>query len=215
MTEAALRLLLVTDSYPPLIGGADLQAQMIARAMRDRGHRVAVVTPWQVGLETDEDDDGLEVHRIRPLATRLPWISGDPGRRHHPPFPDPAVAIAIRRIIRTLHPDLVHSYGWISYSAAAAMLGTSIPLVLSARDYGYVCGVRNYLFHDGYVCSGPALAKCLRCATDTYVHEAAGTSLAGAAKALAAPPSDVPAASWTYVSVAQRRHFAKAGPLHT
>jgi glycosyltransferase involved in cell wall biosynthesis len=178
MTDA-MRLLIVSDSYPPLIGGADLQAQMIAAAMARAGHRVDVATPWQPGLAEREDDEGVAVRRIRPLTTRLPWFSRDPRQRHHPPVPDPATTLELARIIRRRRPDLVHSYGWITYSAAAALLGTRVPLLVSARDYGYICGVRNYLQYPGAVCSGPALAKCLGCATATYAHEAAGNAVMG------------------------------------
>ena len=178
-----MRLLLVTDSYPPFIGGADLQVQMIAHAMVEAGHRVEVATPWQPGLLEREDDAGVLVHRTRALATRVPWFSKDPGRRHHPPFPDPGTSIALRRIVRDFQPDLVHSYGWISYSAAAAILGRKIPLVVSARDYGYVCAVRNFLHYRGSVCSGPAPLKCLRCAAFTYTQDDAGNAVLGSADA--------------------------------
>ena len=175
-----MRLLLVTDSYPPLIGGADLQTQMLAHAMRDAGHEVAVVTGWQPGLAELDDDAGVTVRRVRALTTRVPWFSGDPGHRHHPPFPDPGAILPIRRLVRDRRVELVHSYGWITYSAAAALIGTRVPLLVTARDYGYVCGVRNYLYYRGTVCSGPAPLKCLRCASATYAQEAAGNAVLGA-----------------------------------
>lgn len=174
-----MRLLLVTDSYPPFIGGADMQVQMIAHAMLAAGHRVEVATPWQPGLLEQEDDDGVLVHRTRALSTRVPWFSKDPARRHHPPFPDPGTTLALRRIVGWLRPDLVHSYGWITYSAAAAIVGKGIPLVVSARDYGYVCAVRNLLHYRGAVCSGPAPLKCLRCAAFTYTQDDAGNAVLG------------------------------------
>jgi glycosyltransferase involved in cell wall biosynthesis len=174
-----MRLLLVTDSYPPFIGGADFQVQMIAHAMVAAGHRVEVATPWQPGLLEHEDDGGVMVHRTRALSTRVPWFSKDPARRHHPPFPDPGTTLALRRIVRHLQPDLVHSYGWITYSAAAAILGRKIPLIVSARDYGYICAVRNFLHYRGAVCSGPAPLKCLRCAAFTYTQDDAGNAVLG------------------------------------
>ncbi|HET9850875.1 MAG TPA: glycosyltransferase family 4 protein [Candidatus Limnocylindrales bacterium] len=181
MTPDPIRLLLVSDSYPPLIGGADMQVQMIARAMRDAGHAVTVATPWQPGLDLREDDGGVAVHRTRALATRVPWFAKDPGRRHHPPFPDPGTTLELRRLVRELRPDVAHSYGWISYSTAAALLGTDVPLLLSARDYGYICAVRNFLYYQGRVCSGPSLAKCLRCAAHTYTQDEAGNAVLGRA----------------------------------
>ena len=174
-----MRLLLATDSYPPFVGGADRQVQMIAHAMRDSGHQVVVATPWQTGLAPREDDDGVEIVRPRAIATRLPGFAKDPRRRHHPPFPDPATTIALWRLVRRFRPDVVHSYGWITYSVSASLLGTRIPLLVSARDYGYVCAIRNYLYYRGRVCSGPALAKCLRCAAHTYTQDDAGNAVLG------------------------------------
>jgi glycosyltransferase involved in cell wall biosynthesis len=179
MINRPLRLLLVTDSYPPFVGGADRQIQMIAHAMRDNGHAVQVATPWQTGLLELEDDAGVTVHRIRALTTRVAWFSKNPGRRNHPPFPDPATTFALRRMVSRFRPDVVHSYGWISYSAAAAVIGTQIPLLVSARDYGYVCAVRNFLHYRGAVCSGPAPLKCLRCAAFTYTQDDAGNAVLG------------------------------------
>jgi glycosyltransferase involved in cell wall biosynthesis len=179
MPTGPIRLLLVSDSYPPLIGGADMQVQMIAHAMRDAGHRVTVATPWQPGLQLREDDGGVDVRRTRALSTRVPWFARDPGRRHHPPFPDPGTTLELRRIIREVRPHVAHSYGWISYSTAAAVLGTNVPLLLSARDYGYICAVRNFLYYKGRVCSGPSLAKCLRCAAHTYTQDEAGNAVLG------------------------------------
>lgn len=179
MSAPSIRLLLVSDSYPPLIGGADRQVQMIARAMRDAGHAVLVATPWQPGLLEREDDGGVDVRRTRALATRVPWFAKDPGVRHQPPFPDPGTVVALRRLVREFRPTIAHSYGWISYSTAAALLRTDVPLLLSARDYGYVCAVRNFLHYKGEVCSGPSLAKCLRCAAHTYTQDEAGNAVLG------------------------------------
>ena len=178
-----MRLLLATDSYPPFVGGADRQVQMLAHAMRAGGHEVVVATPWQPGLADVEDDDGVAVYRQRALATRLPGFSKDPRRRHHPPFPDPATTLALRRIVGEFQPDIVHSYGWITYSIAAALLGKRTPLLVSARDYGYVCGIRNFLYYRGRVCSGPALAKCFRCAAHTYTQDDAGNAVLGGVEA--------------------------------
>jgi glycosyltransferase involved in cell wall biosynthesis len=174
-----MRLLLVTDSYPPLVGGADFQTQALARAMQAAGHEVTVATPWQPGLAETESDGGVLVRRTRALTMRVPWFSKDPGRRHHPPFPDPGTVIGLRRIIRSFRPDLVHAYGWVSYSAAVALWRTRTPTIVSARDYGYVCPIRTYLYHEGRICSGPAPLKCLRCATITYTRDEAGNATLG------------------------------------
>ena len=48
--SAEMRILIATDHYPPFIGGAHRQARLLAAGMAERGHDVAVVTPWHGGL---------------------------------------------------------------------------------------------------------------------------------------------------------------------
>ena len=162
-----LRILMLSSFYPPDIGGAQRQTQLLSQELARRGHEVAVATVWQAGLSEQEDDGGVTVHRLKGLTTRVPWFSVEARRRRHPPFPDPAIAYSLHRLIGRFKPDLVHSYGWITYSGAAALLGKDIPLIVSARTYGYTCPTTNMLWHD-HVCSGPAPLKCLECAARRY-----------------------------------------------
>lgn len=39
----AISILLVCDGYPPVLGGSEVEAQRVARALRDRGHTVRVL----------------------------------------------------------------------------------------------------------------------------------------------------------------------------
>jgi glycosyltransferase involved in cell wall biosynthesis len=155
---------------------------MIAERMTERGYTVDVITPWQPGLAMTERQHDVRVHRVRPLATRVAWFARDPNRRHHPPFPDPGTIHAVRRILNDTRPDVVHSYGWITYSAAVAVrLSRHRPtLLVSARDYAHVCAVRNLLFYRGRICEGPSLLKCLGCAAFTYTADQAGNAVLGA-----------------------------------
>jgi glycosyltransferase involved in cell wall biosynthesis len=162
-----MRLLLISDFYPPFVGGSEFQIQQIARGMVARGHQVHLATVWHKGLAEHEDDQGVQVWRIHGLTTRIPWFSQDVVKRFPPPLPEPGLWWAVRGLLRRLRPNLVHAQGWIAYSAAAALLGTRLPLLLSARDYGYSCPIRT-LTHEGRACSGPALSKCQRCATAHY-----------------------------------------------
>src|SRR5689334_7950685 len=158
---------MASDFYPPFIGGAERQVQLLSQELALRGHDVSVATVWHAGLPEWQDDGGVQVRRIKGLTTSVPWFSKDPHRRFHPPFPDPGIVYGLRRLIRRWRPELVHAHGWIGYSCAAALLWTRIPLVLSVRDYGYTCALRT-LLHAGDVCDGPAPAKCLRCAARSY-----------------------------------------------
>jgi glycosyltransferase involved in cell wall biosynthesis len=173
------RILLVTDFYPPFLGGAELQTQLLAQELTHRGHAVTVATVWHQGLAEFEDDAGVAVRRIRGLSMRLPWAFSDPGRRrYHPPFPDPAITYELRRLIHRFRPDVVHATGWIAYSARLACATTDVPLALSARDYGYVCPIRTLVRH-GSICSGSGVSKCLRHAADGYGTAKSAAAVAG------------------------------------
>lgn len=173
------RILLVTDSYAPRIGGADRSVRLLARELTARGHHVAVATAWQPDLPDEEERDGISVSRVRDTTARVPWVSDDPYKHVPPPFPDPEAVVRLRRLCRRFAPDVVQSYGWLSYSCAAALAGTRIPLVLSVRDYGNLCAVRTLVRLEHELCSGPALGKCLRCASRHYGPAKGTVAVAG------------------------------------
>jgi glycosyltransferase involved in cell wall biosynthesis len=162
-----MRVLLATDHYPPFIGGAHRQAQLLALGMTARGHKMTVVTPWHGGLPTVEEADGIAIHRIRQIRTAVPALIRNPNQRHQPPFPDPVTVRSLRRVIATTQPDLIHAYGWLAFSVAVAIGRRRIPMLVSARDYGYFCATRT-LLRRGAPCSGPAPLKCASCAGSYY-----------------------------------------------
>lgn len=166
--SSKLRILVITDSHPPLIGGANRSVELLSRHLVARGHEVSVATAWQDGLPAHEWSGGVEIHRIRDLTSRARRLSSDPFKHNPPPFPDPEAVRELRRLLQHHQPDLVHAYGWLAHSAAAALRDGEAPLLLSARDYGNICAVRTLVRKGSELCSGPGPAKCLDCATDFY-----------------------------------------------
>jgi glycosyltransferase involved in cell wall biosynthesis len=175
-----VKILLVSDSYPPLIGGGTRATQLLARELSRRGHLVTVATVAQEGAAARELDEGVDVHRLTGLTFRLRRLSADRTRVTPPPFPDPELIWRLRRLLAARQPDLVHAYGWIAHSCALALRGRPEPLVLSARDYGNVCALRTLYRHDRQ-CEGPAPVKCLRCARRAYGTPKGALAVAGVA----------------------------------
>ncbi len=169
-----MRVLLTSDFFHPVIGGAERQVGLLASALVSLGHEVRVATTAQPGLDTRAVVDGVRVDRLRSLASALPAPGG--GRRFLAPAPDPQLSLGLRRLVRDWQPEVVHASGWIAYSSAAAVLDRSAPLVLSVRDYGHACATRSLLWRDRELCDGPSLPQCLDCAGRHY----------GAARALIA-----------------------------
>jgi glycosyltransferase involved in cell wall biosynthesis len=175
-----MRILIATDHFPPFIGGAHRQAQLLARAMSERGHEVAVATPWHGGLARREEDGGVTVHRVRQLRTLFPALVRDKRQRHQPPFPDPVTVAGLHELIREFEPEVIHAYGWFAFSVAAALGRRRIPMLVSARDYGYFCATRT-LLRKGAPCSGPAPLKCLSCSGEYYGRPKGWFAAAGVA----------------------------------
>jgi glycosyltransferase involved in cell wall biosynthesis len=209
-----LRVLLASDFFPPFIGGAELQTRVLARGLARRGHAVKVATVWHSGLPEVEPQPEFEIHRLRGIATRVPWFSTDPSRRFHPPAPDPGITSGLKQLIREFAPDVIHASGWIAYSCAAAREGGRTPLVLSVRDYGYTCALRTLTHQsDGEVCSGPALGKCLTCASRRYGVPKAVGAVSGvfASKSLLTRNTAAFHCVSRFVETTMRRDFLPAG----
>ena len=175
-----MRILLASDHYPPFIGGAHRQTQLLAQGLAQRGHEVTVVAPWQPGLPKQQDDDGASVHRVRQLRTLLGKGGRGAHQRHQPPYPDPVTIAELRRVISATRPEVINAHGWLAFSVAVALGRRRIPLLVSARDYGYFCSVRT-LVRKGAPCAGPAPIKCLACAGDYYGGPKGWLSAAGVA----------------------------------
>jgi glycosyltransferase involved in cell wall biosynthesis len=162
-----MRVLVVSDYYPPFIGGGHRATQALARRLSAAGHVVTVATVSHPGVPAHETDGGVDVRRLPHLRSLLRPLRRGRRQEHHPPFPDPLTTVALRRLLRETRPEVVYAYGWIAYSAALARLGTGVPLVLGAHDYGFTCPTRT-LVRGGVACSGPGVASCLACAPRTY-----------------------------------------------
>src|SRR5689334_19084647 len=101
-----MNILLTSDFYPPFIGGAERQVQLLAAALSERGHTVRVATVWHAGQPEVEREGRVAVHRVRSRLLEHPLFSSDPVRRFHPPLPVPGVVAAFRSLVRIDPPDV-------------------------------------------------------------------------------------------------------------
>jgi len=164
-----VRILLLTQFYPPIIGGEERHVRNLGAALVNRGHNVSVATQWTplAGSGADEWDNDVRVHRIRGSLQRIQGLFTESERRHAPPFPDPELAAGLMRIVKEEQPDIVHAHNWIMASFLPLVSWSRASLVVTLHDYGLVCPKKN-LMHDGQICAGPRLSTCLRCTTEHY-----------------------------------------------
>src|SRR5688500_16454424 len=118
------------------------------------------------------------VYRIRGSMQRLTkLLFSETERPHAPPFPDPELVLSLKRIVAEVKPDVVHAHNWLLASYLPLKKLSKAGLVVTLHDYSLVCAKKN-LMHNGAVCIGPSLTRCLPCAKGHYgIAKAAITTL--------------------------------------
>lgn len=105
-----MRILLMTQSYPPILGGLQTATAQLAKHLSASGHDVLVVTNrFPRALLRFERIDGVQVHRLLFLSPRL----GDIVRGRIDLFLGgsvlaPLQTIRLGRLIRTFEPQVVN-----------------------------------------------------------------------------------------------------------
>jgi glycosyltransferase involved in cell wall biosynthesis len=162
-----MRILMLTQFYPPIIGGEERIVQDLSVELARRGHEVAVATLWHEGFQDYEIDRGVRIFRIHSTTQRASWLYSETQRRHAPPWPDPEATWALRRVIAQVQPEIVHAHNWFMYSFLPLKWQSPARLVLTLHDYSLSCAKRR-LVYQGSPCSGPSLIKCLACSKEHY-----------------------------------------------
>jgi glycosyltransferase involved in cell wall biosynthesis len=118
-----VRILIVTDSYPPDVSGSAIFSRRLARGLAAGGHDVHVVCASDTGRPRTLVEDGVRLHRLWSLP-----ILVHPSVRFTPP---PGVPRTLRRLVETLHPDVLHAQDHFTMGRAAmhAAASAGVPVV--------------------------------------------------------------------------------------
>jgi glycosyltransferase involved in cell wall biosynthesis len=170
MDEIDLRVLLVSDVFPPLVGGQEREIQILGEGLRREGCDVAVCTLRQGTLPHFREENGVRVYRIEGFFQRIPHLYSNPERKFHPPVADQVVVNSLRKLIRYENPDIIHANGWMLYSVLSANKTYKLPLIVTFHDFGFTCPRRWSPLYFGGVCDNPlsAFSECLQCGKNTY-----------------------------------------------
>jgi glycosyltransferase involved in cell wall biosynthesis len=159
---------MVSDFFPPFVGGVEVLVNGLSRGLAERGHEVAVATLAAPGLPRVETVDGIRVHRIRSTVQRAERLFASSARQWAPPAPDPEAVMALGGILAEHRPDVVHGHDWLARSALPHKLTRRFKLVMSLHYYTLSCPKKNLMHMGREICSGPSLPKCLPCAQAHY-----------------------------------------------
>lgn len=163
-----MRILQVSDTYPPDSGGLEMVVSTLAAEWAARGHESHVATLASRGRADAERVDGVSIHRLTGFTQSLSAIAGTGPHQLHPTAPDPKLVRRLQHLVDWLDPDVIHVHGWILHSVLSVR--RTAPLVVTAHDYGLTCSLKTLIRQGNFdePCSGPTLRGCLACASDFY-----------------------------------------------
>jgi glycosyltransferase involved in cell wall biosynthesis len=177
-----MKIVMLSQSYPPVIGGLERHLKDLSEGLVKRGHEVTVITHWQNGYENlaeQETLNGVELHRIRGTIHRISeMLFVDTRHTYAPPFPDPEMVLAIRKILDEKKPDIVHAHNWLVHSFLPLKAFNKAKLVVTLHDYGMECAKWTYV-RKGEPCSGAGFGKCADCLRKHYGNIKGTVTFAG------------------------------------
>lgn len=162
-----MRILMLAQFYPPIIGGEERHVKTLSEALVRRGHTVSVATLQHGDTPEIAVENGVTVHRLRGTLQRIPALFGAQGRQHAPPFADPELSLALERIMQAEKPHIVHAHNWMLHSFLPLKKRHNAGVLATLHDYSLVCAKKN-MIRQGVACTGPGIGKCLPCASGHY-----------------------------------------------
>ncbi|MDT5345262.1 MAG: glycogen synthase, partial [Mycobacterium sp.] len=152
-----MKILLLAQFLPPMLGGEERHVWTLARALAARAHEVTLLGfatgPHEPG---ESNSEGVRIVRVSTAASRLPMIYSDPKRPNALPLPDPLVSRAIRNELSRSRFDVVHAHNWIVNSALGPAARARVPLVMTLHDYSHTCATKRFMEHGKRRCAGPS-----------------------------------------------------------
>ncbi len=148
MARGALRVAVITETYPPEINGVARTVGLMVDALLARGHEIELIRPRQ-GSEPDSQDPSLRERMVMGLPI--------------PMYRDLRIGLvsrgSLQKAWRRQRPDLVHvvTEGPLGWAAVAAAKGLGIPV---SSDFH--TNFHSYSRHYGFGLFGRAVARYLR-----------------------------------------------------
>jgi glycosyltransferase involved in cell wall biosynthesis len=162
-----MRIVMLSQFYPPVIGGEERHVITLSESLAMRGHEVTVISLAHPERAPEVESRGVTVLSVNGSMQRVDAIFSESARRHAPPFPDPELGYKLAAMMRTLKPDVVHGHNWLSRSFVPVKQFTNAGFVVTLHDYSLACAVKN-MMRRGVPCDGPGLGRCISCSADHY-----------------------------------------------
>ncbi len=161
-----MKVLLVTDSFPPRCGGSGHSVHALARALGDAGAEVLVV---QRADGAREERGPLGVSGVAGLRLALTTVRVPIVRDlHRALVRDRALERALGDAIADERPDVIHAQQGSNFAPVLRVARRAgVAAVATVRDYAPIC-LRTTRFSGGAICPGCSPARLAECLADRY-----------------------------------------------
>jgi len=170
-----MKIAFVVHQYPPRYStGTELYAHRMALALTGKGHDICVFTNEPDPRQSisfrivDEPCDGIPV-------TRLTFFDGLVPNNALGDYYNVFLGKVFGDWLDKVKPDAVHVFHLlgIGLSAIEECRSRSIPVYVQLMDYWFLCPTVQFLRHEGSLCTGPEIVKCIEClAPENYGYQA-------------------------------------------
>jgi len=162
-----MKVLLVTQRFPPALGGVETWAAELAGALTELGHHVLVLSRDSGSPARDTDRDAYSTWTETTNGFTVLWThqSHENERGFRDSWHNPMMAAPMLRALSDFNPDIVHvahNDGWgvtpLRFAEAAG-----IPTVVTLHDYKWICARGQMMRPGGDRCTEVSEDRCVRC----------------------------------------------------
>src|SRR4029450_826394 len=119
-----MRVMLVTETYPPSVNGAAVATSRMAAGLADRGDDIAVIAPSPTGRAYTEAQERVVVFRVPSIPTTYPGLRCALPTR-----------CATRGLLRAFQPQLLHVQSHFVLGPALARAGKAAGLPVIGTNH--------------------------------------------------------------------------------
>jgi glycosyltransferase involved in cell wall biosynthesis len=148
-----MRIVIVTDQYPPMVGGVPTVTRQLATDLANRGHQVWVVAPSYGSRDIYRIEQKVRVYRF----SSFEWPTYEDLRIAYLPF------FPVRRLLKKADPDVIHIHSPVVLGNIAQILAGGLRKPVIATNHYLPINFSHALTTD------PVLGRPFNTVTYSYL----------------------------------------------
>src|SRR5574340_1064827 len=148
-----MRIMIVTDQYPPMVGGVPRVTFGMAHALAERGHHVAVVAPSYGARDVARTEGKVRIYRF----SSFQWPTYEELRIPFLPI------LPFRRLLKQFDPDIIHIHSPVVLGNIAQIVAGGLRKPVIATNHYLPINMSRSLSSD------PIIGKSFKTISYTYL----------------------------------------------